>query len=221
MHSIYLYILWAREPSVSVEAETLPDGHSNKGETDMFQKIVTLHAPLVAAFAMFPALLPASTASRPHAEAQREGVRLIAQVEESAREIRSHADHLGLLANSLQASRHLHKGHLAQIRDSVNERLRPALERLTEIRTVLPEWKQRSIHEMHMDAAALSTHVNSAIAEANDATLVQPAMNAEYKKFVSDVHAQAGSLVTRSDAVGAYSAALLKAQDAGVTVPES
>jgi hypothetical protein len=187
----------------------------------MIQQFITRRAPLLAAFAMLPALLPASTVSQRQLEVQKEGIRLVTQVEESAREIRYHADHLDSLANSMQASRHIHKSHLTQIRESVNDRLSPALKRLAELQTELPEWKQQSIQDMHSDAAALAAHVNGAITEANDATLVPPAMNAEYKKLVAGVHAQAGSLVKRSDAVGAYSSALLKAQDAGVEVPQS
>jgi hypothetical protein len=187
----------------------------------MFQKSITRHAPLLAAFAMFPALLPASTPSQRHQEMQREGIQLVSQVEESAREIRYHADHLDALANSMQASRQTHKGHLMRIRDSVNDRLRPALQRLAEIQTELPEWKQQSIQGMHTDAAALAAHVSGAIAQAHDSIPAQPAMNAEYKRFVSSVYTQAGSLLKTSDAVGEYSSALLKAQDAGVTVPRS
>jgi hypothetical protein len=175
----------------------------------------------VAALAIFPALLPASTPSQFQQEAQKEGIRLVSQVEESAREIRYHADHLGALANSMQATRHLHKSHLTMIRESVNDRMSPALKRLAEIQAELPDWKQQSIQDMHIDAASLAAHVNGAIAEANDSTIVQPAMNAEYKDLVSRVHTQAGSLVKTSDAVGSYSSALLKAQDAGVTVPKS
>ena len=186
----------------------------------MFQKIINRRTPLVAAIAFFPALLPASTPSQ-RQELQREGIRLVSQVEDSAREIRYHADHLDSLANSMQASRHIHKNHLMQIKDSVNDRLGPALQRLVEIQAELPEWKQQSILDMHGDAAELAAHVNGAIAQANDATPVQPSMNAEYKKFVSGVHSQAGSLVKTSDAVRTYSSALLKAQDAGVTVPQS
>ncbi|HVV44063.1 MAG TPA: hypothetical protein VHC72_02630 [Bryobacteraceae bacterium] len=187
----------------------------------MIQQVITRRAPILAAIAMLPVLLPASTVSQRQLEVQKEGIRLVTQVEESAREIRYHADHLDALANSMQASRHIHKSHLTQIRESVNERLRPAMQRLVEIQGELPEWKQQSIQDMHADAAALAAHVNGAIVQANDGTLLQPAMNAEYKKLVSGVHEQAGSLVKRSDAVGTYSSALLKAQGAGVEVPQS
>ena len=72
-----------------------------------------------------------------------------------------------------------------------------------------------------IDAAALAAHVSGAIAEANDSTPTPPAMNREYKRLVSQVNAQAASLVKTSDAVGEYSSALLKVQDAGVSVPQS
>ena len=186
----------------------------------MIQQFITRRAPVLAAFAMLPVLLPASTPSR-QLEAQKEGIQLVAQIEESARSIRYHADHLGSFAGSMQISRHLHKNHLTQIKESVNGQLRPALQRLVEIQAELPDWKQQSIQDMHIRAAAMTAHINGAIAEANDSTPTPPAMNREYKKLVSQVHAHAASLVTTSDAVGEYSSALLKAQDAGVTVPQS
>jgi hypothetical protein len=186
----------------------------------MIQKFITRRAPALAAFAMVPLLLPASTASR-QLEAQKEGIRLIAQVEESARSIRDHADRLNSFANSMQISRQLHKSHLTQIRESVNDRLRPALARLVEIQAELPAWKQQSIQDLHIGAAALAAHVNGAIAEANDRTLAPPSMNREYRELVSQVHAQAASLVKTSDAVGEYSSGLLKAQNAGIAVPRS
>ena len=186
----------------------------------MIRQFITRRAPVLAAFAMLPVLLPASTPSR-QLEVQKEGIQLVAQIEESARNIRYHADHLDSFANNLQASRQIHKSHLTQIRETVNDRLRPALQRLVEIQDELPDWKQQSIQDMHIRAAALTAHVNGAIAEANDSTPTPPAMNREYKKLVSQVNAHAASLVTTSDAVGEYSSALLKAQDAGVTVPQS
>jgi hypothetical protein len=187
----------------------------------MFQKTITRRAPLLATFAMLPALLPASTPSQRQMEVQKEGIRLVTQVAESSREIRYHADHLDSLANSLQSARQTHKGHLMQIRDSVNDRLRPALQRLVEIQAELPDWKQQSIDNMHINAAALAAHVSGAIAQANDSTPAHPAMNPEYKKLVSNVYDHAGSLLKTSDAVGTYSSALLKAQDAGVQIPQS
>jgi hypothetical protein len=169
---------------------------------------------------MVPVLLPASTPSR-QMEAQKEGVKLVAQIEESARTIRYHADHLDAFANRMQISRQLHKNHLTQIKESVNETLRPALARLVEIQAELPEWKQQSIQDLHFGAAALAAHVNGAIAEANDRTPAPPAMNREYRELISQVHAQAASLVKTSDAVGEYSSGLLKAQNAGIAVPQS
>lgn len=187
----------------------------------MFQQFITRRAPVLAAFAMLPILLPGSTLSQRQLEVQKEGIQLVAQVEDSARSIRYHADHLDALTSNLQNSREIHKGHLTQIRESVNDRLRPALQRLVDIQAELPEWKQQSIQDMHIDAAALAAHVSGAIAEANDSTPGHPSMNREYKKLVSQVNTQAASLVKTSDAVGEYSTALLKAHDAGVTVPQS
>jgi hypothetical protein len=186
----------------------------------MIQQFITRRAPMVAAFAMLPVLLPASTPSR-QLEVQKEGIQLVAQIEESARNIRYHADHLDSFASRMQISRDLHNNHLMQIKASVNDGLRPALQRLVEIQAELPDWKQQSIQDMHIRAAALTEHVNGAIAEAKDSAPTPPAMNREYKKLVSQVHEHAASLVRTSDAVGEYSSALLKAQDAGVTVPQS
>jgi hypothetical protein len=170
---------------------------------------------------MLPGLLLASTPSPQQIELQKEGIQLIGQVEGSARDIRSHAARLDSFVRNTQISQQSHHNDLMRIRSSVNDELRPALDRLAELRPELPEWKQQSIQQMIDGAAALAADANDAILTATNGSTVPLAMDVEYKEFVSRVYAHADSLVKTSDAAGDYSSALLKAQYASVQVPPS
>src|SRR4029077_20398154 len=64
-------------------------------------------------------------------EMEKEGIKLIGQVEGVARDISYHADHLSSLPSGISNETHYH--HLIQIKSLVNEGLRPVLKRLTEI----------------------------------------------------------------------------------------
>jgi hypothetical protein len=183
-------------------------------------QIITRRAAGLAGFAMIPAMLLASVPSPQQVAIQKEGIQLIRQVEESARSIRSHAAHLDSLSKNMGMSQQIHHGYLERIKSSVNDELRPALERLSAIRPELPQWKQLGIQQMMDDAALLATHANDAIREAKDGGPAPHAMNVEYKDLVSRVYTQADSLVKTSDAVRDYSSARLKAYDAGVEVPQ-
>lgn len=186
----------------------------------MTMQIIAQRASGLAAFAMAPALLLASVPSPQQVQLHREGIQLIGQVEESARNIRSHAAHLDSLTKNMGSSRQIHHGYLEQIKSSVNDGLRPALERLAVIQPELPQWKQQGIQQMIDKAASLATHANGAILESKGGGPVPHAMNVGYKDLVSRVYTQADSLVKTSDAVGDYSSARLKAHDAGFEVPQ-
>jgi hypothetical protein len=166
-------------------------------------------------------MLLAGVPSPQQIELQREGIQLMGQVESSARDIRSHAARLDSLARNAQISRQTHYDYLMQIKYSVNDELRPALDRLAAIQPELPEWKQQSIQQMIDGASALAAHASDAILTASDASLGPPAMNVEYKELVARVYDQADSLVKTSDAAGDYGAARLKAQEVGVEVPQA
>jgi hypothetical protein len=173
---------------------------------------------LVAALALAPAALAANP---PQLELEKEGVQMIRQVEEVARDVRYNAARLNSLANSLQASRWSVDHHVSQIRELVNDGLNPALRRLIELQPLLPDWKQQSIDRLLASAKTLAADTNDAILTRNEAGPAPLAMNAEFRSFVTRVYQHAESLVKTSDAAGSYAAARFKAHSAGVKVPQS
>ncbi len=182
-------------------------------------KTITRSAYVLAALALIPAAFAASTTADQLAM-EKEGLQLIRQVEEVARDVRYNAGRLNSFASSLQISRWTHYHHLEQIKSLVNDGLRPALTRLEEIQPNLPDWKQQSIDMMIKSAKDLAADTNDAILTKNEAVTVPPAMNAEYKALAARIHAHAETLVKTSDAAGTYAAARLKAHEAGVKVPQ-
>ncbi|MFB3776303.1 MAG: hypothetical protein ACE141_01795 [Bryobacteraceae bacterium] len=166
-------------------------------------------------------LLPAASVAGQtmhQVEMEREGVQLIRQLEEAARDVRYHAGRLNTFNSSTLISRWTHVHHLDRIKALVNEGLRPALTRLSEIQPQLPEWKQESIDKMLAAASTLAADVSSAYLAKSDAGTVPPFMNAEYKSLVSTIYAHAEELVKTSDAAGNYAAARLKADEAGLKI---
>jgi hypothetical protein len=170
------------------------------------------------------ALLPASLLAIPRGEQiqiQKEGVQLIRQVEEVARDVHYHAERLNSFKRSVEISRWTHVHHLREIKDLVNDGLRPALMRLKEIQPQLPDWKQHSINTMLQTAKMLAADSNDAILTKKESATVLPVMNDEYQELVARIYQHAEFLVKTSDAAGEYASAHLEAQEAGLTVPRS
>lgn len=153
-------------------------------------------------------------------EMEKEGIQLIRQVEEVARDVRYNVERLNSFTRTMQVSRWTHYHHLVQIKELVNDGLQPALTRLTEIQSQLPEWKQQSIDKMLEAARTLAADTNSAILRKNETGTVPPALNTEYKDLVTRISEHAEILVKTSDAAGTYASARLKAVEAGVKVPK-
>ncbi|MFN7998257.1 MAG: hypothetical protein U0Q18_31845 [Bryobacteraceae bacterium] len=182
-------------------------------------RTITRSVSTLAAFALLPAAF-AATVSVQQLETEKEGLQLIRQVEEVARDVRYNAGRLNSFNSTLLISKWTHIHHLSQIRSLVNDGLKPALERLTEIRPELPAWKQESIGRMLESAKALAADADSAILSKNEARGVPPALNAEYKSLVARIYDHSEDLVKTSDAAGTYAAARMKASKAGVPVPQ-
>lgn len=180
---------------------------------------MTRSAPLLALAALLPAGLAAHETSHQVAM-QKEGIELIGQLEEVARDVQYNAERLHSFSRNLQVSRWTHFHHLDQIKELVNDGLRPALDRLSEIQPYLPEWKQQSIDRMLESARALAADTNSAILEKNEAGALPAALNADYQDLITRISAHAGQLVKTSDAAGDYASARLRAEEAGVRVPK-
>ena len=185
----------------------------------MILESITRRVSMLAVIALVPSAFAAS-ATKEQLTMQKEGVELIRQVEEVARDVRYNASRLNAFTRGMQISTWTHRHHLDQIKSLVNEGLRPALTRLTEIQPQLPEWKQQSIDKMLEAARILAADTNDAILTKNDAGNVPPALNTGYRTLVSRVEEHAEALVKTSDAAGTYAAARLKAAEAGLQVPQ-
>lgn len=181
---------------------------------------ITRRVSMLAVIGLLPAALAAGAANEQIAM-QKEGLDLIRQVEEVARDVRYHAGRLNSFNSTLLVTKAIHKHHLAGIRTLMNQDLAPALGRLNEIRRHLPDWKQQSIERMLKTAQALAKGTHMAILEKNEPGAPPPAMNQDYKRLVAMMYRHADNLVRTSDAAGTYAAARLKAAEAGIPVPKS
>jgi hypothetical protein len=180
---------------------------------------ITRRMLMLAVVALLPAAIAAGQ-TKQQVEMEREGVQLIRQLEEVARDVRYQSGQLNSFTGNLRITRWTHAHHLEQIKSLINEGLRPALTRLTEIQSQLPEWKQDTIDKMLATAKMLAADANSAILAKNETPTVPPAMNAEYKTLVTTVYEHAEALVKTSDAAGTYAGARLKAHEAGLNIPK-
>lgn len=158
------------------------------------------------------------TVSVKQLELEKEGTQLIDQLEDVARDIRYNSDRLTSFAHDRQISKWTHFHHLQQIKELVNDGLRPAIRRLVEIREELPSWHQHAIDQMLDSARLLAADTNSAILRKSNAD-VPPAFDTEYKELIATIHGHAESLVETSDAAGKYASAHRQAVLAGLKVP--
>lgn len=186
----------------------------------MYVRTMTRSMSMLAAFALIPSAF-ADSVTAEQLELEREGVQFIRQVEEVARDVRYHAGRLNSFTSNIKTTRWTHIHHLDQIKSLVNDGLRPAMLRLDAIQPQLPGWKQQSIEKMMEAAKALAADLNDAILAKNEAGVVPPAMNAEYKSLVTRIYGHAEALVKTSDVAGNYAATQLKAHEAGVKVPHT
>ena len=109
----------------------------------MILESITRRVSMLAVIALVPSAFAAS-ATMEQLAMEKEGVQLIRQVEEVARDVRYNAGRLTSFTSNLQINKWTHVHHLDQIKSLVNEGLRPAMARLTEIQPQLPDWKQQS-----------------------------------------------------------------------------
>ena len=149
-----------------------------------------------------------------------EGIGLINQMEDVAREIHYHADQLGSHSRSRQTTRWTHLHHLMQIKPLVNDGLNPALRRLIEIQSRLPGWHQDTIDQLLASARTLATDATSAILNQNEASTLSIALNDEYKELITRINKHSDALVRTADAAGDYAAAQRQAVEAGLNVPK-
>ncbi len=184
----------------------------------MNTKSITRSVSLLAIAGLLPAAMLAAPSPDPMAM-QKEGIALIGQLEDVARSIRFNAGQLNSFANTSTATKWIHLYHLGQIKELVNEGLKPALVRLVEIQPHLPAWKQESVNKMLDAARNLAADTNSALIAKREAGATPPVMNVEYKAAIAKVYEHAEILVKTSDAAQTYASSQLKASQAGLNVP--
>jgi hypothetical protein len=175
---------------------------------------------LLVAVTLLPAPFLAGETSKSF-DTQKEGVRLLGQLEGVARDIRQNADQLSAFSRDTYVSTGTHYHHLNQIKSSVNEGLRPVLAQLLEIQPKLPVWQQDAIDQMVDSAQAIATDANSAILAKREGGNIPPPLHAEYKDLLSRIYERSHDLVETSGAAGGYAEAYLQAVDAGLTLPEN
>lgn len=184
-------------------------------------KSITRRLSLLTIAGLLPAALMASETlpgSRAQMEKEKEGIQLIRQVEEVSRDLVYNAGRLNSFKNNTLISHWTHVHHLDQIKALVNDGLRPAIVRLTEIRPELPAWKQESIDRMFAAAKVLAADMNSAYLARKEAGARPPALDKEYKALISQIYDHAEVLVTTADAAETFATALLAAEEAGLNV---
>jgi hypothetical protein len=185
----------------------------------MLRTTISRHLSKLTILALLPAAIvvgqtvPASTLAL-----EEEGTQLIGQLEDVARDMNYNADQLNALGRNSHVSSWTHYHHLEQIKSLVNSGLRPALDRLTEIRPDLPMWKQGAIDDMLASAKALAGDTNSAILNKNAAGLRPVTLNGEYQELISRIMEHSEALVKTSDAAGDMAKAHLKASEAGLEI---
>jgi hypothetical protein len=186
----------------------------------MLSRSITRSVSMLAVLGLLSAgLVAGATTAVKQLEMGKEGIELIAQVEDVARDVRYNADRLSSLLGSTQISRWTHHHHLTQIKSLVNEGIRPALQRLTEIQPQLAAWHQDVIDQMLNSAIALAADTNSAILNQNDAGTAPLILNAEYVELIDRINQHAETLVKTADAAGDYAAVHRQAIEAGLNVP--
>src|ERR1700727_90035 len=122
----------------------------------MLSRSITRSVSMLAVLGLLSAGLVGAATAVKQVEMEKEGIQLIAQVEDVARDVHYNADRLSSLLGSTLISRWTHQHHLAQMKSLVNEGLRPALQRLTEIQPQLAAWHQDVIDQMFDSAIALA-----------------------------------------------------------------
>lgn len=157
------------------------------------------------------------SAADDHLKVSREGIELVRQLEEVGRDVRYHTERLNQFTTNTSVSRWTHYHHLEEIKRLVNTGLRPALLRLAEIQSALPEWKQKSVDDMIDSAKTLAADTTSAFMAKAENPNVAPALNEEYRELVELMHTHAESLVAKSEFAAQFAAAYLKVLEAGIS----
>ena len=169
--------------------------------------------------AILPATLPAqSRITVQQAALEKESLALIDQIEDAARSVHDNTDALQMHATR-NRSHWTNYHHLTEIKELVNNGLNPALNRLSEIKSQLPEWQQHSVDMLLSSARSLANDTNSAILNIKENQGKPIVLNDEYRALLDTMNQHAEKLVRTADASGDYADALNQALEAELKVP--
>lgn len=178
-----------------------------------------LNAVYALTFALLaPGALMAMTRSD-STETRKEAVQLTQHVERTGRVIQREADRLDAMRRNHQISNQSHQYALTRIATQINEQLKPAMNRLVEIKPELPQWHQQAIDQMHASAATLASNADAAIVNRNPSgSRMVAALDADYRQYLDNINGRADTLVEIADAAGDYGNAQLKGNQAGLAI---
>ena len=181
-------------------------------------RITLANIALAAVVAFLPATLPAQDkVAVQQVAVENESTQLINKIEYAARAV--HRD-LDVLNGNRNLSHHANNNHLTRVKHAINTGINPALDRLLEIKPLLPAWKQATADSILTSARALAIDTNSAIKSLNERNTAPVVLNAEYRSFLNTMNEHAARLVSTADAAGEYADALGQALEVGLEVPK-
>ncbi len=152
-------------------------------------------------------------------KARKEAMQLTRSIEVISRKIHNEAENLSVAQRNSQFSKQSHQIKLQRIATHINENLKPAFDRLDELKPDLPEWNQVAIDQMRTSAATLAANTNEAILNRNTSQHGHPAiLDPEYGGLVANMTTHADALVQIADATSDYSDAQLKGHQAGLPI---
>lgn len=152
-------------------------------------------------------------------KARQEAMQLTRSIEVTSRAIHQEAENLSAAQRNTRVSKQSHQIKLQRIATHINEKLKPAFERLDELRPALPEWNQAAIDQMRTSAATLAANTNEAILNRNASQHGHPAiLDPGYGELVANMTDHADTLVEIADATSDYGSAQLKGHQAGLPI---
>ena len=175
----------------------------------------TVHALTIAL--LLPASFAAAASSDP-TQLRKEATQLTQRLEDSARKIQKEADQLQSMRMNPRLSDESHWSALNNVKEQVNNEMRPSLQRLVEIQSELPGWHQDAIDQLRVSAANLAAHANEATSNRSDRMRTKPLMDQEYAKLLDGLNNHATKIIQVADATGDYGKAQLKGNEAGLAI---
>jgi hypothetical protein len=178
--------------------------------------MLTRQVSMLAIFGLLPpSFVIGETVTLKQLETEQEGIKLIHQVRDLAREVQYHAEQLNYVTGATQISKRTQPRYLDQIKSQVNEGLRPEFKRLTEIQPQLPARHLVIIDQMLASAKALAAGTNPAIRNQNSDGVV----NNPYVELIININKHADALANISNAAADYGTAHRQAAETGLNAP--